>query len=361
MNKKTDILAVNPGSTSTKVGVFRDGQPLFVKTIDHDPDKILSFGALKNQLPYRQEVILSILQEEGYDLQDLRAVVGRGGTLRGLSSGGYRVTAELREDMLNPQNDPHASLLGAPLAYDLAGPLGIPAYIYDSTMGCELLEVAKLSGLAELERYGSCHVLNSRAQGMHYAASLGRDYKDLNLIVCHMGGGITVMAHQNGKVIDDASYDEGPMSPERTGGVPLLQWTRLCYSGKYTEAEANKLICGRGGLYSYLGVTDCRQVEKRIAEGDEKAKLVYESMAYQVAKSIAQMSVPLRGKVDAVILTGGAAHSKLLCSMVEAYAGHIGKFVNMAGEDELQALADGATRIMNGEENANDYHSRYAH
>lgn len=257
--------------------------------------------------------------------------------------------------MKDPKNPPHASSMGAQLAYDIAEPLGIPSFIYDSTMGCELSEVAKVSGLAEIERYGCCHVLNARAQAMNYAAHKNKEYRDMKLIVCHMGGGITVSAHEDGKIIDDCSYDDGPMSPERTGGIPLVLWTKLCFSGKYTEEEVEKLIAGRGGLVSYLGTTDCREVEAMIEAGSEKAATVYEAMAYQIAKCIAQMSVALKGKVDAVILTGGAAHSKKLTSMVEEYAGHIGEFVVMAGENELEALAGGAARIMRGEEEGREY------
>ena len=190
---------------------------------------------------------------------------------------------------------------------------------------------------------------------MNYAESIGKKYEELNLIVCHMGGGISASAHKEGKIIDGVSYDDGPMSPERTGGIPLLLWTKLCFSGKYTEEEIEKLICGKGGLYSYLGVTDCREVEKMIEEGNKKAATVYEAMAYQVAKGIAQTSVALKGKVDAVILTGGAAHSKKLTEMIQDYAGHIGKFVIMPGEDELLALAKGAERILEGKEEAHIY------
>lgn len=257
--------------------------------------------------------------------------------------------------MRDPRNPQHASSLGAPLAYEIARPLGIPAFIYDSTMGCELSEIAKISGLEGIERYGCYHVLNSRAQAVNYAESVGREYKELNLLVCHMGGGISVSVHKDGKIIDGASYDDGPMSPERTGGIALLLWTKLCYSGKYTQAEAEKLICGKGGMYSYLGHTDCREVEKLIAEGDERAALVYEAMAYQIAKAIAEMSVPLRGEVDGIILTGGMAHSKLLTDMIRGYAGHIGEFIIMPGEDELEALAKGANRILEGKELAHVY------
>ncbi len=358
--KKTDILAVNPGSTSTKVGVFRCEEnggltELFVETINHNPNHLLQFENLEAQLPYRKEVIESVLNDNGYDMNQLRAVVGRGGQLQALKSGGYEVNPNFCRDMLSPRNVQHASNLGAPLAWGLAEPYGIPSYIYDSTRGCELSDVAKVSGFDGLVRFGNAHVLNSRAQGINYAASVGKEYRDLNLIVCHMGGGITVTAHQDGKIIDDSSYDEGPMSPERTGGIQLTTWTELCYSGKYTEEEAQKIICGKGGLFSYLGVTDCRQVEKMIAEGDQKAKTIYEAMAYQVAKSIAAMTIPLKGTVDAIILTGGAAHSKMLAGMIEDYAGHLGPFVRMPGEDELRALAGGTARILDGIETVNGY------
>lgn len=396
-DKKTDILAINPGSTSTKVGVFRlteaaaapdeagkaaggsaagtsaagtsvadasiagtsvaggsaELTELFVETIDHNPNHLLSFGDLEGQLPYRREVIESVLGDRGYDTGRLMAVVGRGGQLPGLKSGGYRVNPQFCTDMMSPKNVQHASNLGAPLAYEIAAPLGIPSFIYDSTRGCDFAEVAKISGLAELTRFGNCHVLNSRAQAINYGNQIRKAYQDLHLVVCHMGGGITVSAHEGGKIIDNSSYDEGPMSPERTGGIQLTTWTELCFSGKYTHEEMQKLICGKGGLYSYLGITDCRQVEQMIAEGNGRAKLVYEAMAYQVAKGIAAMTVALKGKVDAIILTGGAAHSKMLCDMIQEYAGHLGQFVIMAGEDELGALARGAARIMAGEEEAN--------
>lgn len=357
---KKDILAINPGSTSTKVGVFRseaDGTltELFVETINHNPNHLLSYGSLEAQLPYRKQVIEEILEEKGYDMNQLKAAVGRGGQIQGLKGGGYKVDPNFCKDMMSPKNVQHASNLGAPLAYEIATSLGLPSFIYDSTRGCDLLDVAKISGLDGLQRFGNCHVLNSRAQAINYANSIGKEYKDLQIIVCHMGGGITVTAHKDGKIIDDSSYDEGPMSPERTGGIQLTTWTALCFSGKYTEEEMQKIICGKGGLYSYLGVTDCRKVEEMIYGGDQKAKVVYESMAYQVSKSIAAMTIPLKGKVDAIILTGGAAHSKMLTGMIKEYSAHLGEFVLMPGEDELQALAAGANRILDGKEQANLY------
>lgn len=353
--ERTDILVINPGSTTTKIGLFRNMELLFEETLTHDPDKLLAYGSIGAQLPYRAAVLQRVLTEKNYDTKGLRAVVGRGGMVVGLSGGGYVVNPALCKAMQSPKNPQHASSLGALLAYEIARPLGIPAFIYDSTMGCELTEVAKISGLEGIERYGCYHVLNSRAQAMNYAQSIGKEYKELNLLVCHMGGGISVSVHKEGKIIDGASYDDGPMSPERTGGIALLLWTKLCCSGKYTQAELEKLICGKGGLYSYLGVTDCREVEKLIENGDEKAALVYEAMAYQIAKSIAQMSVPLRGEVDGIILTGGMAHSKKLTDMIRGYAGHIGEFIIMPGEDELGALAKGAVRILEGKEEAHIY------
>ncbi len=353
--EKTDILVINPGSTTTKIGLFGSAGLAFEETLRHEPDKLLAYGSIGAQLPYRAEVLRKVLEEKKYDISRLKAVVGRGGMVIGLSGGGYLVNPALCEAMKDPKNPQHASSLGALIAYEIAQPLGIPAFIYDSTMGCELTEIAKISGLCGIERYGCYHVLNARAQAMNYAKKIGKNYKDLSLLVCHMGGGISVTVHKDGKIIDGASYDDGPMSPERTGGIALLLWTKLCYSGKYTKEEAEKLICGKGGLYSYLGRTDCRGIEKLIAGGDQKAKLVYEAMAYQVAKSIAEMSVPLKGEVDAVILTGGAANSKMLTDMVRDYAGHIGEFVMMPGEDELGALARGAERILSGQEEAHIY------
>ena len=356
MKKKTmDILTINPGSTTTKIAVFQDMVPLFTETITHDADELKKMKGIFGQLHFRESLIKQVVAKNDYNIKNLSAVVARGGMIIGLHGGGYKVTPALCKAMKDPKNPPHASSMGAQLAFDIAEPLGIPSFIYDSTMGCELSEVAKVSGLAEIERYGCCHVLNARAQAMNYAASINKDYKDLRLLVCHMGGGITVSAHENAKIIDVSSYDDGPMSPERTGGIPLILWTKLCFSGKYTEEEVEKLIAGRGGLVSYLGTTDCREVEAMIAEGNERAATVYEAMAYQVSKSIAQMSVALKGKVDAVILTGGAAHSKKLTGMIKDYAGHIGKFVIMPGEDELEALAGGAARIMRGEEEGREY------
>ncbi len=358
MNKEIkDILVVNPGSTSTKIAVFgEEGRTLCFETnIVHDEDKILEFPSVASQRGYRKEMILDYLAEQGYDLARLSAVVGRGGMVYELSGGGYQVNEKLCIRMASAEIPQHASSLGALLAYAIAGPLAIPSYIYDSTMGCDLLDTVKITGIAEIEKYGATHLLNSRAQAIRYAASIGRDYRDMQFIVCHMGGGITANAWKDGKVIDVAAYDDGPMAPERSGGVPLLLFKKLCFDGKHTEEDMEKLISGRGGLYSYLGTKDCREVERMIEDGDSYARTVYEAMALQIGKSIAGLSCTLKGKVDVIILTGGIAHSKMLTGMIKGFCGHIGQVVVMAGESEMEALAAGAVRMLKGEEEAKVY------
>lgn len=350
-----DILVINPGSTSTKIAVFRDKKALFKENVFHDVIKINSFPEIGDQKDYRREYILNQLKDKDYSLDNLSCVVGRGGMLIDLEDGGYRVNEKLCKAMEDPKLPPHASSLGALIAYGIAENLGIPAFIYDSPMGCDILDVAKVTGMAGVEKYGCCHVLNSRAQAMRYAQTIGRDYKDLNLIVCHMGGGITVNAQKNGHIIDTSAYDDGPMAPERSGGVPLLLFKNLIFDGSFTEKEIGEVISGKGGIYSYLGTKDCIEVEERIKRGDEYAHHIYEAMAYQTAKAIAGLSAPLKGKVDGVILTGGLANSKMLTDMIEDYAGHVGKFVVMPGELEMEALAEGAMRMLLGEEEAKEY------
>lgn len=352
-----DILVINPGSTSTKIAVFtnQNQNVLFEENIVHDEEIILSFPNVASQREYRKEMIMSMLETEGYDLANLSAVVGRGGMVYELAGGGYRINEKLCDKLASPQIPQHASSLGGLLANMIAKPLSLPAYIYDSTMGCDLLDIVKLTGIAGIEKYGATHLLNSRAQAIKYASSVGRDYRNMKLIVCHMGGGITANAWKDGKVIDTAAYDDGPMAPERSGGVPLLLFKKLCFDGRHTEKDMEDLISGKGGLYSYLGTKDCREVERRIESGDTYAGLVYEAMALQVAKSVAGLSCVLKGKVDVIILTGGIARSTMLTDMIADYCGHIAKIEVMAGESEMEALADGALRMLKGEEAAKEY------
>lgn len=352
-----DILVINPGSTSSKIAIFskNNSEVIFEENIIHDEQKILEFPDVASQKNYRKEMILDLLRNHNYDLNNLSAVVGRGGMAFELEGGGYAVNEKLCERMASPELPQHASSLGAILAYAIAEPLHIPSYIYDSTMGCHILDVAKITGIAGIEKYGACHLLNSRAMAIEYAESLGKNYQDMQFIICHMGGGITASAWKDGKVIDTASYDDGPMSPERSGGVPLLLFNKICFDGKHTEKDTESLISGKGGIYSYLGTKDCREVEKKIEEGDEYAKLIYKSMAFQIAKSIAGLSCALKGHVDFIILTGGIAYSKMLTDMIKSYCEHIGKIVVKPGEREMEALANGALRMLKGEEEVKEY------
>lgn len=347
-----DILVVNPGSTSTKIAVFTGDaeQVVFEKNIVHDEQKILEFPTVASQEEYRKEMILNLLEKNDYSLDNLGAVVGRGGMLFGLEGGGYKVNKLMYEKMADPELPQHASSLGALLAYSIAEPLGLPSFIYDSTMGCDLMDVAKVTGIAEIEKYGAVHLLNSRAQAIRYAEQVGEDYKNLNFIICHMGGGITCSAMKGGKVIDTAAYDDGPMAAERSGGVPLLLFIQLCFDGKHTEEDMKKLVAGKGGLYSYLGTKDCFEIENNVLAGDEKSILAYKAMGFQAAKSIAGLSCALEGKVDAIILTGGLARSKPLVDWIKQYCGHIGNVVLMPGEKEMEALASGTARMLAGEE-----------
>lgn len=354
-NEIKNILVINPGSTSTKIAVFRmaeneELEVLFEENIEHDEEEVLGFDTVADQKDYRQRTVLNWLSAKGYELSSLTAIVGRGGMLSELKGGGYMINETLYRKMQSPKLPQHASSLGALLAFAMAKPLGIPSFIYDSTMGAELLDVAKITGVAGLEKQSATHLLNSRAQDIKYAKSLGKDYHDMNFINCHMGGGITVNAMHDGKVIDVYSYDDGPMAPERTGGIPLLLFKKMCFDEDYTEADIERVIAGKGGLYSHLGTKDAREVEARVDAGDPYASLVYESMGFQAAKSIAGLSCALLGNVDAIILTGGIARSKWLTDKIEKYCGHIGPVIVMPGESEMEALAEGTLRMLMGEE-----------
>lgn len=350
--KIKDILVINPGSTSTKLAIFTEGnsKTVFEENLVHNEAEILVFPNVASQSEYRKEKIMDELEAINYDLKNLSAIVGRGGMAYGLKGGGYKVDKALCDRMSSDDIPQHASSLGALLSYAIAEPLGLPSFIYDSPMGCELLDIAEVTGIAGIKKYGATHLLNSRAKAIKYAESVGKKYEDMSFIVCHMGGGITANAQKNGKVIDVAAYDDGPMAPERSGGVPLLLYTDMCFDGKHTKESMKKLISGEGGVYSYLGTKDMRDVEKMIQEGNEEAKLIYDAMAYQVAKAIAGLTIPLKGQQDVIILTGGIAHSKMLTDTIIDYCKHLGKIVVMAGESEMEALANGTLRMLEGSE-----------
>ena len=349
-------LIINPGSTSTKLALYADRNKLVQENIEHESAALQQYEHIGDQIPFRMHIIRDFMERNRIHQQELSAVVGRGGLVFGLRTGGYLVNDDLCEALVNDRlSQPHASNLGGLLARELARPVGIPAYIYDAVTGGELTEVARITGIPDIERRSFCHVLNSRAMAIRSAKENGLDNNKLNLIVAHLGGGISASVHSQGKIIDSIGDDEGQFSPERSGSVPSLELIRLCFSGDYTRADMVKKVRGRGGLFAHLGTSDCREIEKRVASGDKRADLLFQAQAYQIAKGIGLLSIVLRGKCDAIILTGGVAHSTMLTERVKEYVDFIAPVVVLPGENEMEALALGGLRILTGEEAARQY------
>lgn len=349
-------LIINPGSTSTKLAVYEDEKPLFTESISHDPEEIGAFESIPDQLPYRLRVMEEFLKERKFDMKQLSAVMCRGGLVPGLKTGGYQVNDELFYALGSGISVTHASNLGGMLGKLLGDSLGIPAYIYDAVTSGELLPVAKITGIPNITRQSQCHVLNSRAMARQYAVDHGETYEDLNLVVAHLGGGVSVSVHSHGTIIDSMGDDDGQFSPERAGSVPCLELVDMCFSGNYTRADMKKKIRGKGGMYAHLGTSDCRIIEKMIADGDDHAALIFQAQAYQIAKGIGLMSIVTKGNTDAIILTGGVAYSKLMTDMITEYVSFIAPVCVMPGEHEMEALALGGLRILKGEEEARTYH-----
>ncbi|MCM1121406.1 MAG: butyrate kinase [Eubacterium sp.] len=346
------ILAVNPGSTSTKIAVYEDEKELFSETVVHDEEELKKYVKVTDEFEMRKSNILNSLERNNIKPEELSAVVGRGGQLKHIHAGGYLVTEDLKKTLKGPDIVEHASNLGGLIAEAIASPVGIPAYIYDAVGSDELTEIARITGIPEIRRESACHVLNTKAMSRKYAQEKGKTYQDINVLVAHLGGGISISAHRKGRIIDVITADGGPFSPERSGSVPLNYIISMCYSGIYNRREMTKKIAGLGGMKAYLGTANCVEIEKRIEAGDELAKKVYEAQAYQIAKGIGELAPVLKGDIDAIILTGGVAHSKKLTGMIEEYVRFIAPVVVMAGENELESLAAGALRILKGEEQA---------
>ncbi|KAF0994575.1 butyrate kinase [Geobacillus sp. TFV-3] len=355
--QKFRILTINPGSTSTKIGVFENERPLLEKTIRHEADVLRQYKTIADQYEFRKQTILQALDEEGINLSKLSAVCGRGGLLRPIEGGTYRVNETMLEDLRRGYSGQHASNLGGILAHEIASALNIPAFIVDPVVVDELDPIARISGFPLIERRSIFHALNQKAVARRVAKQLGKRYDELNLIVAHMGGGITVGAHKQGRVVDvnNGLDGEGPFSPERAGTVPAGDLVALCFSGEYYREEIMNMLVGGGGLVGYLGTNDAVKVENMIEDGDEKAKLVYEAMAYQVAKEIGAASAVLSGKVDAIILTGGLAYGKSFVEQITRRVQWIADVIVHPGENELQALAEGALRVLRGEEEEKVY------
>ena len=349
------ILVINPGSTSTKVALYENDEELFREEIRHDQELLLACSTMLDQLPMRIQAVKEALEKHHVDGYSLAGVVGRGGMIPGLGVGGYVVNEKLRQVIRSGKLISHASNLGALMAWEIAEPLGIPSIIYDAVSSDSLPEVARITGIPEVKRASFCHVLNSRAMARRYAESQGKTYESMRLLVAHLGGGISVSAHRDGKIVDVISDDGGPFSPERAGSIPLLSIIDMCFSGTYTKEEIIRKQRGNGGLKALLGTSDCREIERRIEQGDAYAKLCYEAQAYQVAKGIGNLAPALECRMDAIILTGGVAYSEMLTGWIINYVKALAPVAVMPGENEMLSLALGMYRILKGEETAADY------
>jgi butyrate kinase len=349
------VLAINPGSTSTKIALYEDQRCLFKENLEHSNEDLAPYQNVAEQYGFRRQCILDLLVQNGYAVTDLNAVVGRGGLLPPVKSGAYRVNQAMVDCLRYAPKVEHASNLGAMIAFDLAEPAGIPSFIYDSVAVDELTDLARVSGLKEIPRESFSHMLNMRAVAMKLAADVEKDYRSMNIITAHLGGGISVAIHEKGRVVDIVSDDEGPFSPERSGRIPCKRLVELCFSGKYDERTVKKMLRGNGGLMSYLGTNSALEVEKRIDAGDAMAALVQEAMAYQIAKAIGDLATVTSGEVDYIVITGGMAYSKRITTWIHDRVRFIAPVVIMPGENELEALAHGALRVLNGTEDARLY------
>lgn len=349
------LLVINPGSTSTKIGVYDDNTQLFVQSVEHDPKELLKYDAIVDQYKMRRDTIQSVLEANNISMKSITAAVARGGLLPPVQSGAYIVNQDMVDQLTyNPQNE-HASNLGAVIVYSISEEQGIPAYVYDPVTVDELEPIARITGLPEMQRKGMGHNLNMRAAAMKYSKEVNIPYSELTLIVAHLGGGITLTLHKNGRMIDMISDDEGPFSPERSGGLPIFQVIKMATSEEYDYKKAMKKIKAKAGLNAYFGTTDARTIEKKIADGDERAALIYEAMAHNVAKNIGKLSVVVSGKVNAIILTGGIAYSKMITDWIEERVKFIAPVEVIAGENEMESLAFGALRVLRGEEIARKF------
>ena len=349
-------LIINPGSTSTKLGIFEDETLVSEETLRHTTEEIAQFDKIVDQVDFRKEMILAFLKDKGEELSSFNVIVGRGGLLKPIPSGTYAVTDKLIEDLKIGVGGEHASNLGGILAKALADEVGVPSYIVDPVVVDELEPVARISGVPELPRVSIFHALNQKAVAKRYAKEVGKAYKDLNLIVVHMGGGVSVGAHTGGRIVDvfNALSGEGAFSPERAGGVPPAALVELCFSGKYTKDEIKKKLIGNGGYNALVGTNNAQEVYKRSLT-DENVKLVFDAFIYQVSKDIGAMATVLKGKVDQIILTGGIAYGEQVTADIKERVSFIAPVTIYPGEDELLALAQGALRVMNGEEEARTY------
>jgi butyrate kinase len=345
------ILAINPGSTSTKIAIFLGEEKILGQNISHTAEELAPFPRIIDQHHFRQKVILGFLKENAFDINLLAAVVGRGGLLGPMASGTYLVSDEMT-DYLKKTKTEHASNLGALLASDIAKPVGVDAFIVDPVTVDEMTDLARVTGLPQIPRISIFHALNQKAAAREAAKKLGKPYDASRLIVAHLGGGISVGAHVDGKVVDvnNALNGDGPFAPERAGSLPAWSLVELATSGRFDLATLKKMITGKGGIVAHLGVNDMRKVEEMVKAGDRAATQIFTAMAYNVAKEIGALAAALEGRIDAIVLTGGIAYDQYVVELVRRHVEFLAPLIILPGEDEMTALAQGALRVLMGEE-----------
>ncbi|MBN2900000.1 MAG: butyrate kinase [Clostridia bacterium] len=345
------VLVINPGSTSTKVALFAGEENVLQKNLTHSPEELSKFDKITDQFDYRKDMIIDWMKAEGYAIDQLKAVVGRGGLLKPMPSGTYKVTDAMIEDLKIGVQGDHASNLGGIIARSIAELCGVESYIVDPVAVDEFHEVARISGIPQIKRRSLLHALNIRAISIGLADEMNKSLQEMNLVVAHLGGGISVVPLEKGKMIDANNANEmGPFSPERTGGLPVGDLLKMVFSGDYTPQDMKSKLRGKGGLVAYLGTNDVREVQAKIDAGDAKAKLVLDAMCYQIAKEIGMMATVLKGKVDGVVLTGGIAYSNYVTDTITEMVDYIATVYVRPGEDEMKALNEGVMRVENGRE-----------
>ncbi|MFA5576162.1 MAG: butyrate kinase [Tissierellaceae bacterium] len=350
------ILVINPGGTSTKIAVFEDKQELFMKNISHTQDDLRDYRTVFQQYKYRKDLITAALEENSFSMETFDSVVGRGGLMKAIAGGVYEIGDRMIEDLENSINGEHASNLGAVLAKSIGEEWGIPSFIVDPVSVDEFQDISRITGISDIEKSSWLHALNHKAVCRKTAEEMGGRYEDYNFIVAHLGSGISIVAHEKGKMIDGSGgRSDGPFSPERSGGLLTYPLIKLCYSGKYTEEEMVNKVSNIGGIYDYLGTKDLIEVERRVEEGEERASLIMNAFIYQIAKEIAMYGASLYGKVDRIILTGGIAHSHLVTAKVSERVEYLAQVKIIPGEMEMEALALGAIRVLSGQEKAKIY------
>lgn len=346
------ILVINPGSTSTKIAIYNNEDPLFIQSIEHSAQELASFEEISQQYLMRKEIILSVLKERGIELASIDVIVARGGILPPVKSGAYKINQAMVDQLRYHAVVEHASSLGAIIAFSLAKDLALDAYIYDPVTVDEMEPIAKITGLPQMQRRALGHNLNMRASAIKYSKEIGADYQDLTLLVAHLGGGITLSLHHKGRMIDMITDDEGPFSPERAGGLPAFQVIEMATQPGADYKSLMSKLRSQGGLKAHFGTTDAREIEEKIKNGDQEAALIYEAMAHNVAKNIGKLAVVVGGKIDAIILTGGIAYSEMISKWIIQRVAFIAPVKVLAGENEMEALALGVLRVVRGTEKA---------